>query len=152
MLLSEHVHCVAITFKITERAEQQICIKFCVQLEQPSMDTIQMIQKAFRDDTMSAAQIKVWHKWFKDGQNMLKVIHVLEGPWNQQITWWCWTCTGCNQQRSVTDTAWNRSWSGDSKNYCVQDFDTGSWHEMCHSKLCFVTSYTSAERASYCRC
>ena len=26
-----------------------------------------MIQKAFRDDTMSAVQIKVWHKCFKDG-------------------------------------------------------------------------------------
>ena len=71
MLLSEHVHCVAITFKITERAEQQICIKFCVQLEQPSMDTIQMIQKAFRDDTMSAAQISVaqmiqrWSKYVR---------------------------------------------------------------------------------------
>ena len=26
-----------------------------------------MIQKAFRDDAMSTAQIKVWHKCFKDG-------------------------------------------------------------------------------------
>ena len=27
-----------------------------------------MIQKPFQDDAMSAAQIKVWHQWFKDGQ------------------------------------------------------------------------------------
>ena len=27
-----------------------------------------MIQKAFRDDAVTAAQIKVWHKCFKDGQ------------------------------------------------------------------------------------
>ena len=31
------------------------------------METIQMIQKAFKDNAMSAAQIKVWHKSFKDG-------------------------------------------------------------------------------------
>ena len=27
-----------------------------------------MILKAFRDDAMSAAQIKVWHEHFKDGR------------------------------------------------------------------------------------
>ena len=46
MLLSEHVYCVAITFKITEQVEQGICIKFCVKLEHSSAETIQMIQKA----------------------------------------------------------------------------------------------------------
>ena len=46
MPLSEHVHCVAVTFKRTEKAEQQICNKFCVKLEHSSAETIQMIQKA----------------------------------------------------------------------------------------------------------
>ena len=46
MLLSEHVYCVAITFKMTKWVEQQICIKFCVKLEYSSMETIQMIRKA----------------------------------------------------------------------------------------------------------
>ena len=32
------------------------------------METIWMVQKAFRDDAMSAAQTKVWHKFFKDGR------------------------------------------------------------------------------------
>ena len=36
------------------------------------MDTIQMIQKAFGDDAMSAAQIKAWHKHFKDGQESVE--------------------------------------------------------------------------------
>ena len=31
-----------------------------------------MIQKAFRDNAMSAAQIKVWHKCFKDGQESVE--------------------------------------------------------------------------------
>ena len=32
------------------------------------MKTIQMTQKAFGDNVMRAAQIKVWHKYFTDGQ------------------------------------------------------------------------------------
>ena len=67
MPLSEHVYCVAIAFQMTERVEQQICIKFCVKLERSAAETIQMIQKAFRDDATSAAQLKVWHECFKDG-------------------------------------------------------------------------------------
>ena len=35
MLLSKHVYCVAVTFKMTERVEQQIRIRFCVKLEHP---------------------------------------------------------------------------------------------------------------------
>ena len=31
-----------------------------------------MIQKAFRDEAMSAAQIKVWHKCFEDGQESVE--------------------------------------------------------------------------------
>ena len=65
MPLSEHVYCTATAFKMTERVEQWICIEFCVKLEQSCTETIQMIQKAFRDNAMSAVQIKVWHKCFK---------------------------------------------------------------------------------------
>ena len=36
----------AITFKMTEQVEQQICIKFCVKLEHSSAETIWMTQKA----------------------------------------------------------------------------------------------------------
>ena len=46
MLLSKQVYCVANTFRMNERVEQQICIKFCVKLEYSSVETIQMIQKA----------------------------------------------------------------------------------------------------------
>ena len=44
--MSEHVYCVASTFKMTEGVEQQFCIKFCVKLEHSSMGTIGMTQKA----------------------------------------------------------------------------------------------------------
>ena len=46
MLLSEHVYCVDIIFKMTEWIEQWICIKFSIKLEHSSMETTQMIQKA----------------------------------------------------------------------------------------------------------
>ena len=46
MPFSEHVYCVAITFKMTEQVEQRICVKFCIKLEHSSMETIWMIQKA----------------------------------------------------------------------------------------------------------
>ena len=40
---------------------------------------------------------------------------------NKQNTWECWMCTGCNQQRLVTDSVRTRSWSGDSRHDCVWD-------------------------------
>ena len=46
MPLSEHVYCVAVTFKMTERVEQHICIKFFIKLEHSSVETVQMSQKA----------------------------------------------------------------------------------------------------------
>ena len=59
MPLSEPVYCVAASFKMTE-------------LEHSSMETIQMIQKVFGDNAVSAAQIKVWHRCFKDGQESVE--------------------------------------------------------------------------------
>ena len=44
--MSEHVYCVAVTFKMTEQVEQQICIQFYVKLEHSSSETIWMTQKA----------------------------------------------------------------------------------------------------------
>ena len=70
--MSEHVYCVAITFKMIVQVEQPICFKFCIKLEYFCVETIQMIQKAFGDDAMSAAHIRVWHRCFKDGQESVE--------------------------------------------------------------------------------
>ena len=51
MLLSEHVYCVAVAFKMTKQVEQQLCITFFVKLEHSSVETIQMIQKAVAMDS-----------------------------------------------------------------------------------------------------
>ena len=42
--------------------------QICVKLEHPSADTIRMIQKASRDDAMSAQQMNVWHEHSKGGR------------------------------------------------------------------------------------
>ena len=70
---------VAIAFKMTDGVKHRICIKFCIKLEYSSAETIQMIQKALRDDAMSAVQIKCGTNASKMIENLLKVIHVLEG-------------------------------------------------------------------------
>ena len=76
MPFSEHMYFVVIAFKMTEQVPQQICIKFCIKLEQSSAETIWMIQKDFTGDATSTAQIKVWHKHFNDQESVEK-IHVL---------------------------------------------------------------------------
>ena len=43
-------------------------MKFFIKLEHSSTETIQMIQRLLGDDAMSAVQINVWRKPFKDGQ------------------------------------------------------------------------------------
>ena len=57
---------------MTEQVDQQICIKFCIKLEHSSVETIWMTHKTFRDDAMSAAQMKVWHTRFKDGRESVE--------------------------------------------------------------------------------
>ena len=45
-MFSEHLYCVAVTFKMTEQVEQRIYIKLFVKFEHSSAQTIWMIQKA----------------------------------------------------------------------------------------------------------
>ena len=53
-----------------------MCFKFCVMLEHSSVETIWMIQKAFGDNAMSALY---GTNASKMAENLLKVIHILEG-------------------------------------------------------------------------
>ena len=76
-------------------------INFCIELEHSSVETIWMIQKAFGDDAVSAAQMKV-------AQTLQRWSGICWKPstfWkacNKHNAWECWTCTGCNQQRWAT--------------------------------------------------
>jgi len=57
---------------MTEQVDQRICIKFCFRLGHSSTETIPMIKKALGDDSMSEAQIKLWYRHFKDGQESIE--------------------------------------------------------------------------------
>ena len=149
MSLNKHVHCVAIAFKMTEWGEQWICIKFFIKLENSFMETIQMVQKAFRDDARNAVQIKLWHKCFKDGQERWKRSTFWKAC-DKQNTWECWMCKGCNQQRSTTDSARARSWSGDSKNHSSEAVmqDPGTKHVMAKFVLQLLLPEQKEHRAT----
>jgi hypothetical protein len=54
--------------EMTERLEQQYCLKFCQKLGDTQVKTIQKIQQAFWDDAMSISPIKEWFNRFKDGR------------------------------------------------------------------------------------
>ena len=66
--MSEFVYCVTVAFTMTERVYQLIYIKFCFKPGHSSAETIRIIKKAFGDDSMTEAQIKLWYRCFKDGQ------------------------------------------------------------------------------------
>ena len=126
MPLSERVYCVVVAFKMTEQVEQWIYIKFCIKLEHSSKETIWLIQKAFGDDAMSAAEINVWHKRFQDGQESVKsdphsgrsatsrTPEKVERVWERVIVWllcprfWC------------RILAWNVSWQNSFHSFCYQ--------------------------------
>ena len=51
---------------MTERTDQRICIKFCFNLGKSCTEKIEMIQKAFVDESMGITQIKEWYRRFKN--------------------------------------------------------------------------------------
>ena len=53
---------------MTKRQDQRICIKFCFQLGKTSLETIQMMQKAFENECMSKKRIKESYNRFKGGR------------------------------------------------------------------------------------
>jgi hypothetical protein len=58
--------------KITERLEQQNCIKFCQKLGDSQVETIRKIQWVFGDNAMGITQIKEWYNLFKDGHTLVE--------------------------------------------------------------------------------
>ena len=124
---------------MTQWAEQRVCIKFCVKLEHSSAESIWKIQKAFGDDAMSAVQIKVWHKHFKDGRESVESDpHILQGL--QQAEWL--RMLNIQRLQSIKTGDWqckNQKLIGGFQKLLCQDFDAGSWHETCPCKICSAT-------------
>jgi uncharacterized cysteine cluster protein YcgN (CxxCxxCC family) len=52
--------------------EQRYASKFCVKLGEGATDTYEKLQKAFRNDSLSRAQVFRWHKYFVNGQEAVQ--------------------------------------------------------------------------------
>ena len=138
MLLSEHVYCVAITFKMTEWVEQWICINFCVKLEHSFVEIISMIQKATAMGNwwLAASSRQFTHSWITShveffgetsnhpGDSAPLQLRLLAFP-KTKITF---------EREEVSDHWWdsgkyNRATDGDWEN-CVRsqgDYTEGDW-------------------------
>jgi len=55
-------------FTMDQRKEQRVCIKFCANLGKIATETLTVIQQAFRDHSLSCAQVFQWHARFKTGR------------------------------------------------------------------------------------
>ncbi|XP_068229399.1 protein GVQW3-like [Palaemon carinicauda] len=60
------------SLKLTERLEQQYCIKFCHKLGDRKVETIQKTQRVFSDDALGITQVKEWYDRFKDSHITVK--------------------------------------------------------------------------------
>ena len=77
-------------------------------------------------------------------ENLLKVIHILEDLQQAEQLGMLNMCA-LQSTKISPDHVRTRSWSEDSKNYCIQDFDVGSRHETCCGKICSMPSATRVE-------
>ena len=84
--MSEHVYCVAVTFKTTEQVEQWICIIFCVKVEHSSAETIWIIQKTkamgnwqLHHDNVPAHALCLKQSF------LVKITQVTQAPYNPDL-------------------------------------------------------------------
>jgi hypothetical protein len=54
--------------KMQRSLDQRYAIKFCVKLNKTSTETIGLLKEAYGDQSLSSAQVKRWHKSFKEGR------------------------------------------------------------------------------------
>jgi len=53
---------------MSKKIDQRICVKFCVANGITATKTLEMMQIAFGDNTLSRTQVFNWHKSFKEGR------------------------------------------------------------------------------------
>jgi len=115
---------------MTGRVDQWLCIKFCFKLGHSSTETIGMIKKAFADDSMSEAQIKLWYQCFKDGWESLDSYpcsgrpSTIRTPQNVE-------CMPATISEKWWLTVWELEEDLGIPQTCFRDFDGVSWQETC---------------------
>jgi len=108
--VSESVYTVHVALlfsaKMTERLEQQYCIKFCQKFGDSQVEIIWKIQRVFDDDAMGITQIKKWYNRFKDGRTSLVPV----GPQQDEMTSSLTKCGlwSCRTIMSQSENLWRR--------------------------------------------
>jgi len=53
---------------MSDRTEQRICLRFCFRLGKTATKAHEMLQKAFKEETLSRTQVFEWFAGFKRGE------------------------------------------------------------------------------------
>ena len=53
---------------MSDRTEQRICLRFCFHLRKTATEAHEMLQKAFKEETLSHTQVFEWFAQFKRGE------------------------------------------------------------------------------------
>lgn len=56
---------------IERTVELHYSVKFCVKLGKPASKTLELINQAYGDDTLSRTRVFEWHKIFKEGRELI---------------------------------------------------------------------------------
>ena len=65
------------------KEEKRVAIKFCFEVDFSATNTVELIQKAYGDETLSRTKVFEWHKLFREGRESVKEINAVVGP--QQV-------------------------------------------------------------------
>ena len=66
--------------KMQHGVDQRYAIKFCVKLGKSVTEMLAMIQKAYKKDALSKAQVFRWHKAFREGREDVEDEQRIERP------------------------------------------------------------------------
>ena len=55
-----------------KKIEQRVCLKFCVSNEITATESLKMLQKCFRESTLSRTQVFEWHKAISEGREVVE--------------------------------------------------------------------------------
>jgi len=54
------------------KENQRVAIKFCFEVDLSATNTVELIQKAYGDETLSRTKVFEWHKLFREGRESVK--------------------------------------------------------------------------------
>ena len=55
-----------------KKIEQRVCLKFCLSNGIKATKLLKMLQKCFRESTLSRTQVYEWHKAFSEGREVVE--------------------------------------------------------------------------------